>query len=257
MSDYIKFVYTNLVDQDATIITPSTEDAFYPASNLKDPRTTKKFRTTATSGNVVFDFITVEEVDTIIVRGDALLGRGFNSTLTIEANATDSWGAPAYSTTLSFDDNFNIGSKVLASSETYRFWRVSGSGSSFLELSNICLGKSFIPGRNMTNAFKYEEVDRSSVKSNDFGQKFFTEKNRQDRMDIDFKFLTKTQVNEFMTMFDAVGTTKPIWVIPDNAAFFSPDRDRFSSQFYLRRVPRYNHSIKGLYNLSLSLEEVI
>ena len=141
MSDKVKLVYLNLVDQDATIITASTEDAFYPASNLKDPRTTKKFRTTATSGNVVFDFITTEAVDTIMVRGDALSGRGFTGTLTVEANATDSWGSPAYTSTLTFSDDNNIGFNVLTSDESYRYWRIVGSGTSYLELSNICIGK--------------------------------------------------------------------------------------------------------------------
>lgn len=257
MTEKIKIVYLNLVDQDSTVITGSTEDPFYPASNIKDPRTTKKYRSTGTSANVVFDFVTTEAVDTIMVRGDALDGRGFTGTLTIEANATDSWGAPSYSNTLTFDDEHNIGFLTLSSAESYRFWRISGSGSSFFELSNVCMGQAFIPGRNMTTRFSYLERDLSSKTQNEYGQFFITEKNRRDEMNIEFKFLTKEQTDDFMTMFDAVGESKPIWVIPDNSEFFSLEKERFASQFYINDIPRYNHSIKGLYNISMRLIEVI
>jgi len=257
MSDKVKLVYLNLVDQDATIITASTEDAFYRASNLKDPRTTKKFRTTATSGNVVFDFITTEAVDTIMVRGDALSGRGFTGTLTVEANATDSWGSPAYTSTLTFSDDNNIGFNVLTSDESYRYWRIVGSGTSYLELSNICIGKSFIPGKNMGNNFSYEQRDLSSSETNAYGQEFFIERNTRDHAKLAFKFLTVAELDSFITMLAATGKTKPIWMIPDNAAFFSPDKYVFSSQFYFKKRPPYRHSIKGLWSLTLDLAEVI
>ena len=257
MSDKIKFVYLNLCDQDSTVVTGSTEDPFYPASNLKDARTTKKWRTTSSSGSVVFDFITTEAVDSLMVRGDAFTGRGFNSTLTIEANTTDSWGSPAYSTTLSFSDKHNIGFKFLDSDESYRFWRVSGSGSSYLELSNICIGKSLIPERNISTRLKFEEIDLSDRTENDDGQEWFIERNRKRKLSCDIKFLSKAGIDYLMTMFDAVGISKPIWVVPDNAEFFSPEKERFASQYRLRKVPSYNHSIKGLYNIDFDLNEVI
>jgi len=257
MSDNIKLVYLNLVDQDATVITASTEASFYPVANLKDSRTTKKYRSTSASDNVVFDFITVEEVDTLIVRADIFTGRGFTGTLTFEANATDSWGSPAFTTTLTFQDSFNVGYKILAAAESYRFWRVVATGTSYVELSNICIGKAFIPSRNLSTDLDYEERDRSTYKTNSVGQRFQTIRNIQDFFNIKFKVLSKAQVEDFMTMFDATGNTGTIWVIPDNSEFFSPSNYRFASQFYLRKIPTYNHFSVGLYNLSLNLEEVI
>lgn len=257
MSDKIKIVYINHVDQSYATLTASTEAPFYPVENIQDPRTTKKWRATSTSGNVVFNFGSAKDVDTIIVRGDAFTGREFTSTLTIEAHTSDSWGTPAFSTTLTFSDTHNIGIKILDTVQSYRYWRIVGSNSSSFGLSNVCLGESFIPARNITTNFDFEERDLSRSAMNDNGQKFFIQENRKSFCGFDFKFLTKEQIDEFMTMFDEVGKTKPIWVIPDNAEFFSPEKERFAGQFYLTKVPTYKHSIKGLYNISFDLEEVI
>jgi hypothetical protein len=257
MTEKIKIVYTNYATADATTITASTEDSFYPADNIKDDRTTKKWRSTTTSDNVVFDLGSAIEIDTIIIRGDALDGREFTGSLTLQANSSDSWGAPPVSETITFSDEHNVGYIVLAAAETYQFWRIVGTGSSYVGLSNVCIGKAFIPARNMTPNFDYEERDLSTFRTNQYGQRFQVIRNRRDFVSLRFNVLTKTQVDEFMDMFDVTGETEPIWIIPDNAEVFSPEKERFTSQFYLRTVPVYNHFSTGLYNLALRLEEVI
>lgn len=109
MTEKIKFCYTNLVEQDATVITGSTEDSFFPASNLKSTFSSKVWRSTTASANVVFDFVTTEPVDTLIVKSHYDTGRGFLGSLTFEANATNVWTSPAFSTTVSFNDTYNLG----------------------------------------------------------------------------------------------------------------------------------------------------
>lgn len=252
----IKFFYFNLVSQDATDVTGSTEDAFFPASNLKNHLTTKVWRSTSASGNVVFDFKTVEAVDSILIK-PSLDGFGFTGNLTIEANATDSWGAPSFSTTLTVDTTYSMGIKLLASAESYRFWRVSGSGSSYIELSNIFIGSMFEPGKNITFNWGYDYKDHSRIALTRYKQQYIDEIVNQKIINAQIKYLTSTEMDTYTDFTNFVGVRKPFWLIMDNDEEFSPSRYLFAGQFFFRARPTLTNVAFGYYNTKLGMVECI
>ncbi len=111
-----KFFYFNFITQDETEITASSggEDSFYPLTNLKHPHALKTFRSSTSGTSVlVFDFQSAATVDSFLAVGSSLSTLDLTS-VTIEANALDSWGSPAFSTTVTdFDYAANFASKFL------------------------------------------------------------------------------------------------------------------------------------------------
>lgn len=243
----------NLVTQDSTDIVADFENAFFPASNLRDYRSTKTWRTPDGQliGSVVFDFKTAEVVDSIIVVGDKLRGLGFTS-MVIEANITDSWGAPLFSTTLTPDPEFNFGYKDLSLElPEYRFWRVTISGGSpFVELSHLFIGRELGIGRSVNLNWGFENRDLSSATTNRSGQKFVDIRNKQKEISVGFSILSKTEYATLQNAIDANGEHTPFWIIMDPETEISDNNGRFAGPFFLDRAPQIKNVFYGRYNIN-------
>lgn len=253
----MKWYSFNLATQNATTIVASSENAQFPASNLKNKKNTKVFRSVTASANIVFDMQTTEPVDSVLIKANWKTGRGFTGTLTVEANATDSWGAPAFSTTLSFNDEFNFG-KVEFAEQNYRFWRIVGTGSGYLEISNLFIGKA-IPF--VTNSIDYgwtmERKDNSKSRSNRYRQKFTDVTNEQSVIRASFKFLDKTELDVVLDVFEENQTYNPVWLIIDDTETIVNDKERFAGMFEFDKIPRHRNGSFGLYDLSFAMQEVL
>jgi hypothetical protein len=254
----VKFLSLNLCTQPTTVITASTAESFYPASNLKDPRTTKKFRSTASSANIVFDFITAEIINTIAIKADSLgAGFGFTGDLTLELNATDSWGSPAFTIDITPSELHNIGYETFANQE-YRFARLVATGSSYVELSNIFIGQyTQLANNNIDFGWSYVNTDLSRITKNTYGQKFIDQKNFQKEISASFKLLNVTEFTTISDLYDLHGKTEPIWFIVDEGETIVDARERFINQFYFNGDLVFKNSAYGLYDTSFALEEVI
>lgn len=255
MTEKVRFCYFNLVDQQVTTITPSTENTLYPASNLKNKFSTNVWRATTSSANVVFDFKTVEPVDTIIVRGSLLDGFGFNGSITIEANATNEWTAPAFSTSITAGNDFNFKSLTLASAENYRFWRLSGSGAQYLELSGVFIGSAFTPARNFSRRFRFDYSDLSRKQTNQYGQSYVDEVSNRKLLRGNINLVEQADLDDYLEFLNYCGEKRPFYMIFDPAEFVVNDAERFSGVYMFRQRPQLNHVIKGVYNTALRLEE--
>lgn len=241
----------NLVAQDTTDIAADFENAFFPATNVRDYRSTKTWRTPdgTLTGIITFDFKTDEVVDSIIVVGDKLRGLGFTS-MVIEANFVDSWGAPPFSTTLTPDPQFNFGYKDLSTElPEYRFWRVTITGGSpFVELSNLFIGREVSIGRSVNLNWSFKNNDLSSTTTNRSGQRFIDVRNKQKEIRIGYSVLSKTEYATLQNALDQNGEHTPFWIIMDSETKFSDNNGRFAGSFFLTGVPQINNPYFGRYN---------
>lgn len=117
----MRLFYNNFIDADGVVITPSSEVTTLPAENVAHDFRKRVWRTgTSTAAEyVVFDLLSAQAVTAIILL-DHTLTSG-DSSIILEGNTADSWGAPAYTTTLTYAAD--IISKTFAS-QTYRYWRL-------------------------------------------------------------------------------------------------------------------------------------
>lgn len=247
----LKFFNNNLVD--SAVITPSTENANFPASNLKDPRRTKVFRSTAASSNIVFDFGSAKDVDSFFIVGDLRTGLGV-STVTLELNSSNVWTSPAFSQVITLDSTFNMGVATFTL-QNYRYARlVLTSGASFCELSKVFIGKHIDLGRGPSFNWSYQSDDLSKIQENRYGQKFVDTIIRQKKLNMSFNLLTKEQLSQVLEIIDTKSNTLPFFIELGDDNIIN-NHDRFSGMVYQSSNPSISNTSFSRYSLTLQLEE--
>jgi len=247
----LKFFNNNLVD--TAVITPSSEDATFPASNLKDPRRTKVFRSNTSSDNIVFDFGSAQNIDSFFIVGDIRTGLGV-ATVTLQLNSSNSWGSPAFSQVITLDTVFNMGIKIFTQ-QTYRYARlILTSGASFCEVSKVFIGKHIDLGRGPSFNWSYQSDDLSKIQENRYGQKFVDTIIRQKKLNLSFSLLSKDQLDQLLEIIDSKSYTLPFFIELGDDTIIS-NHDRFSGMVYLSSIPSVNNSSFARYALGLQLEE--
>jgi hypothetical protein len=118
----MRFYYINLIDANGVIFTASTYDVSYPADLLANEQRSYGWKTgnTQAAENVVFDLGSAQAATSIILLDHDLLNADTN--IKIEANTTNSWGAPAFTQALTW-----VAGTIaqVFDSQSYRFWRLS------------------------------------------------------------------------------------------------------------------------------------
>lgn len=255
----IKFMSFNLAAQPVTEYTPSSEDSFFPATNIGHDFTTKVWRTPegTTSGNVIFDLKTIEDVDTILVVPNSVNGFSYSS-LTIEANATPNFAAPAFSTTLTPNLELEMGIKTIAT-QSFRFWRITpNTAGDFVELSKVFIGKAIeLANNGIDFGWTFENKDRSIISLNRYAQKYIDRINDQKNITASIKLMNVAEVETMLDIFEYHGEDIPIWIVINENETIINDAERFSGYFYFRGRPKIVNSAFGLYDTTFQLEEAL
>lgn len=254
----IKFWNYNLVTQTQTVITATNENALFPASNLKDSRRTKVFRSTANSCNIVFDMITTETVNSIVLVPHSSNGWGINTPITVEGNATNTWGAPSFSTTITteLDQIHEIAVKEFAD-QSYRFWRLSFTGTTICEVSKVFIGalQEIGSSRTMDYGWQYIQDDLSIVSTNRYGQKFVDLIDDQKKMIFDINLMTKDEFDDYLTVYDYNRKSRPFFFKVDSTNAITNNDNRISGYFFFESMPVITNPAHALWNTSVVISE--
>lgn len=265
MSD-LQFFSFNMAVQDETVIVASSENAQFPISNIKDPRTTKVSRSeTATLTNTyVFDTITAENIDAVMVVPHSLNGFiGISGDITVKGNIIDgAWGTAPVSTTITPSDEFGFGFVQFSSSQQYRFWQIVITNTQdFTELAKICIGEnkfsSFKGINNIDFGWTIQTRDNTKFRRNRYKQRFSDRINDQDVYRFSFSLLNKDELDAVTNALDEVGEHTPFWMMLDPDATISNNAERFAGYFYLNSKPVITNASFGLYNLTVTAEEAM
>lgn len=252
----IKFYSGNLVDQAS--LASSSENALFPLTNLQDARRTKVFRSNSNADTVVLDFQQTSDIDSLFVASNPFDGFGV-STISIDLNATNSWGAPAYSDTLTWSTIHGVGYNEFTVMQSYRFARLSlASTLGYCELSKLFIGKkiSLLNDRSINYGWNYQSKDNSKIQENRYGQKFSDVINRQRVFDISFSNINKDQLDQLFEIYDDKGLTKPFFVRIGCDEMINEKR-RFAGMVYLNSIPQITNRFFNNYSLSMTLEEAM
>lgn len=251
----IKFLSSNLTE--GASVAASTEDSQYPVTNLTNPHRTKCYRSTSNSDNIVFDLGAIEQVDSFAIVDNWKNGFGV-ATLTLEANATDSWGAPAFSTSITLDSTFGVAVKTFAT-QSYRYWRlVMTSTLGYCEIANLFIGKADAMTTNGASYnWSYVNNDLSMETSNRYGQKFIDDIGTQKEINnLSFQIMDKDEMDIIFNVYDANRTVKPFFVyVPLETDSLSNNDDRYNGFYYFKSPPAFININSGYYNTTLSLIE--
>lgn len=252
----ISFYVDNLIEQ--STITASTENAQFSKSNIQDYRRTKVFRSTSNSDNVVFDTQETSNIDSVVVVDNWDSGFGI-STLTIQGNATDTWGAPEFSESITLNTKHGVGYKEFSSTESVRFARaVMTSTLGYCELSKIFIGEKLTigSGRSINYGWTFKDEELSNKSVNRYGQVFTDVITKRRVYNIAFSLLTKDELDDIFMIYDNRGETKPFFV-RIGCADMTNEIERLTAMVYMKSSPTITNTSFNRYSVSMTLEEAM
>lgn len=236
----MRIFQTNVIDGASVVQTYSSQDASFPASNLRNPQRTQLWRTGSTVADEwsVFDLGSSQAVTGCAVFSHTLLNT--DSNIKIQGHTADSWGAPGFSQTLTWSSGAIF---AVFASQSFRFWRfifTKAAAGVTRDVGRLWIGTYYAP----TDVPDWEGVqarpDILDTKTRvPYGQTYGERRSTQRRFDISFSAIPNAQRVQFKTIADAVGEVTPfILQIDENAGA----GHEFSEPLYvlLRESPRFD-----------------
>ena len=209
-----RFLYTFKFD--TATISSSSEVSGLPDDNVVDDFVAKVWRTTADTGQwIKFDLGSALKITQVSLFGHNLTS---GATITLQANSSDSWGAPAYSQAMTWDDKVII--KFI--DQTYRWWRITFEDGSnpdtYIEVGRICAGEYIEPDVNVNQEVQKKIIDPSTRTETEGRQGYTIEKPEYRVFSVYFSDIDRTQQDQLETLFRAVKTINPLVFAldPDN-----------------------------------------
>lgn len=156
---------------DAATVTASGAAANYPAANVAHPHLARPWKTEASSADewIKFDLGAAASIAAFAVLSHDLTAG--DSALYLEGNASDAWGAPSLSRSVTY----RAGALVeFFSPATYRWWRfrfTKATAGAVRSLGRVVLGPYYELARNVgRSGFRLGLDDPSAVLRSDGGQ---------------------------------------------------------------------------------------
>jgi hypothetical protein len=200
---------------DAATITSSSETGDLADDNVVNDQVAKPWRATGDSAEwIKFDLGSAKDITCI-----GLFGGNWTSaaTITLEGNATDSWGAPTYSQVLTVEtdeDSVVFKQIVLFLDETFRWWRITFADAAnpdgYIEVGRIKAGEYYEPTRTYSEGWSFVPVDPSEGDPKPGVVSVWRTRAEFRQVAVRFRFMNETQFKKFWTMYRKVGKRKPI-----------------------------------------------
>ena len=228
-------------------------DAQFPLSNIKHDFTTKVFRSVGNTVTLLIDLTLIQDCDIVCIKGSAVQGIGFN-TCTIEGSATPVFSGTPLSVDIS--SSYNFAFKEF-SPVANRYWKLVFTSSTYVEISNIYIGKKTqLANNNLSIGFQYNRNTNNSVTKNVYGQKFIDTYNSVDTLSGEIKLVNGTEFDQLNAIHVHHGESIPLWFIldPMGTMEVSDSEFLFSGYFYMKDLV-WKSVAPGLYDVAISLEE--
>lgn len=211
-------------------IFPSTENAQFPASNLKQIHRSKVFRSLTNEDFIVFDFGYPAKIDVVMAVCDPMSGNKLSTCKVLLDN--DHGFGSALEIDLEIDQKHQFIFAEVDSPTLYRYMKIEmTSTAGYCELSKLFAGaKMDLPEEvDFTLPFNFSLVNNAKVSTNELGQRFTDEKSTFKKISGSMKTLTKSELDGILDIIDYSGGTKPIWVLFDSILNNS---NRLSGYYY-------------------------
>jgi hypothetical protein len=208
---------------DSAVVTASSEDPEYPVSNLHIRWATWDWHSASAStagDQIVSNLLAPRAVKSFILEN---MNLRIGAIVTLEANAADAWGPPAYSLGIPVTAAMVAAKRIvvtLAATQTYQWWRLNladaGNPDGFLSASRIYLGPCFEPslrfGPNPTQGRR----SGSEVGYSGGGQATSVKRPKYWTYSLPMTILGKADADMFADIDDECGIDTPLWVCFDS-----------------------------------------
>lgn len=211
----INFLSRNLIDNSDITVDTGTENAQFPLSNIFNESTAVKVRFDSTTVILIIDLQENTEIDSVAVHGETNQDLGITSASYRYSINTDFTSSPV--NVIGLNSENRQGFSLLSSSVVCRYVELTLTGGSFVELSNLFIGKRVnLPFMNITKtSFKFNYIDKSDLDQNDYGQVFVDKRNQIKALGGGLQFLTPDEFDQVDEILRRHGKSSPFWLIVD------------------------------------------
>lgn len=251
--------YFNNLAEDATL-SPSTENALFPATNIQDPRRTKVFRSLSNSSHVYFDFGAAEEIDSIVLVDHLLNGFGFTAA-TLELNSVPTWtsGAPV-SIAVEIDQENGIAFGKHTSIVNYRYAKLLLTSSlGYCEVSKVFIGKEEVISSQVDFSYplNFSRRNSSTIAKNRYNQAFVDVLPSFRQISGSIMTMTKDEVDVLLELDKICSIDRPFFIrFDEDEATLLNDNDVMAGYFRLSDELRFQLVAGGYWNCAgVSMEE--
>jgi hypothetical protein len=170
------FCPNNLITASNATINGSVES--FPIDNMLSDRLNERTFFT--------DYIVIDLGSAVLI--DTLAVAYADKSITIEANSSDSWGAPPFSQSMTLISGTDISLKFI--SQTYRYWRITASGDT--KIGHAFIGnKLLLPDPKYGSIPVFDDTDIESISIG--GQRYTTNGIRIKNQGFQFSFKSKEE----------------------------------------------------------------
>lgn len=235
-------------------VSASDEDSFYPASNLLEHPTYKEYRSSGTSGVLVFDLENVVPVDNFLLCGNNATGEIPATSIILEANSTNSWTTPAFSVTydLTLDNQLHNFVHLEFAAQTFRYWRLTlqNPAGAYAGASNVFLGtKIDLP---VDTGYTFGLTAQSEVAKGRYGQRFIDKLPDLRSFSCEMTAMNQAERDSLGSIAHYCSTHTPFWMV------LNPGESVFEAgYFYFSKAPEFTNQAYQLFTASFELTEVV
>lgn len=267
-----KFVITSDLSGGATAFKLITTHASFTAENLLglDNSADKTGASTYTADYLTInsgEFITFDMGVPVNPTEFCLIGRrnealkiSPTAVVKLQGNTTNSWDAPEYSSTLTYNDEVILSTSATGfHTSNLRYWRVlveDQNPNGYVEIGSLFIGESYEPTRGaVVFPFKSSLVDLSKTQRSEGGQTFSDIYEKTESFNIEWQALTTTEVEELVSIFNTYGTAHPFFISFDSDAVFHSTVNKGCRYVKFMNEPDYTLESPNNFTLSMQLRE--
>lgn len=241
----------------------SSADSEFPVANLTHPFRSKVWRTTGkTDENVVINLGAATQIDSVALLFDSLGGNKFTggATITIQANASDAWGAPSVSQVLTIDTVNKCATHFFSSPQNFQYWRLrlqdAGNSLTYLEVGKLLLSKATQLTQTPDIGFKYRVSDQSKLQTTAYGHQYADIYPVKKGFEFNYDAMTQADFVTLLEIYRLKGNTQVIaFALDPTEQLF--DKDRYFIYGYFGGDFTGTHKFLGYFNNPIKIEEAI
>ena len=203
----MRILYSN--DLVGSTITSSSEEYLYEDDNIILTNSLATWRSDSTTDSVVFETSGIQP-DTIGIKNHNFTS---GATIKIEGNATDSWGSPSFTKTLTYREDVIV--EEIAPVASYAFWRIYVADGSnpdgYIEIGTVYIGNALeMPGMTPSQSITWNTL--SEVEFSQSNQPYGDSKVDFDTFEVETPAISNAERKLIRTMHRTVKNITPVFI---------------------------------------------